>query len=49
MRIFVSRNIYHMHLNTEICASRILPQQKRTFEQIYSKFYETKALTSTLN
>jgi hypothetical protein len=46
MRIFVSRNIIHVHLNIVICTSRIR-QQNRTFEQIYSKFYQRKALTST--
>jgi len=49
MRIFVSRNIFHVHLNILICNSRILRQQKRTFEQIYTKIYETKTLTSTFN
>ena len=48
MSIFVSHNILHVHLNT-IYTSRILRQQKQTAEQIYSKFYETKALTSTFN
>ena len=48
MSIFVSHNILHVHLNT-IYTSRILRQQKQTVEQIYSKFYETKALTSTFN
>jgi len=48
MRIFVSCYIFHVHLNM-ICTSGILRQQKRTFEQIYSKFYKTKALTSTFD
>ena len=46
MRIFVSHNIFHAHLNIMVCTSRTLRQQKRTFMQIYSKFYETKALTT---
>jgi len=49
MRIFVSPNIFHVHLNIMICTSRILRQQQRTFEQIYSKIYKTVALTSTFN
>jgi len=48
MCIFVSRNIFHVHLNIIICTSRILRQQKRTFEQKYSKFYNIKAL-NTIN
>ena len=36
-------------LNIMICNSRNLRQQKRTFEQICSKFYKTRALTSTCN
>jgi len=48
MRIFVSRNIIRVHLNIIICTSKIR-QQNRTFEQIYSKFYQRKALTCTSN
>jgi hypothetical protein len=49
MCIFVSPNIYHVHLNIVICTSRILRQQKRKCVQIYSKFYKTVTLTSTIN
>ena len=40
MRIFVYRNTFRVHLNIKSCTSRILRQQKQTFEQIYSIFYE---------
>ena len=33
MRILVSRNIFHVHLNILICTSRILLQQKRTLNK----------------
>ena len=49
LNAYVTRNIFHDHLNVMICTSRILRQEKRKFEQIYSKFYETKALTSTFS
>ena len=49
MRIFVSRNIFHVNLNIMIWTSKIRRQQKRTFEQIHSKLYEMKTLTSTFN
>ena len=48
MRICVSRNIFHVHLNIIICTSRTLQQQKRTFQQKYSKFYDIKALYTTV-
>ena len=48
MRTFVSRNIFHVHLNIMICTSRILRRQKGTFGQIYSKFYINKALVYDL-
>jgi hypothetical protein len=44
MRIFVSLNIFHVHSSIMICTSKILQQQKQTFEQIYSKFYKTTHL-----
>jgi len=47
-RVYVSRNIIHVHLNIVTCTSRIR-QQNRPFEQIYSTFYESKTLTSTSN
>ena len=49
MCIFVSRNIFHIRLNIMFCTSGILRQQKRTFEQIYCKLYETKALALPFN
>jgi hypothetical protein len=50
VRIFVSCNISHIHLNIMIYTLRFLEgKKKQTFEPIHSKFYETKALTSTFN
>jgi hypothetical protein len=47
MHIFVSRNIFQVHLHIIHCTSRILRQQKRTFEQKYSKFDDTTTLNTT--
>jgi len=44
LNAYLSRNIFHVHINIMICISRILQQQKRTFEQIYSNFSETRHL-----
>jgi len=43
MCIFVSRNTFRVHLNIKSCTSRILRQQKQTFEQIFP--YSTKPNT----
>jgi len=42
MHIFVSCNFFCVHLNIILCTSRIPQQQKRSFEQTYSKVYEPK-------
>jgi hypothetical protein len=47
MGIFVSRNIFRVHLSIMICTSRILWQQKLSFEQIYSKAYKPEHSPNT--
>ena len=48
--VFVSRNIFHVHLNIVICTSRILLQQKRTLSKsIASSTKQTLTLSFNKN